>query len=433
MINPDEIWTRSEEFLRVEQAQRESATRLLAAVIGRHRVRRVVLVHSQVGTEIAINSPMPYTDQLSAHLDRLAAVDPGPHPVISLYLNLEPDQHGRDRFDAFVRQAIADILHTYPLGSPEHESLSRDAQNIRNYLQGMEPSANGLALFACSGAELFEAVPLAAPIQTHRLFVSNQPHLYPLARVLDEYPRYAVLLADSHSARLFVVAVNAVERTDAIEGVKTKRHKTGGWSQARYQRHVDNFRVQHAKEVVDVLTRTVRAEQIPSVILGGDEVIVPLLKHELAKDIAERVVDVVRLDVNAPVHQILQSSLESMHQHDSHSDRERVDALLDEYRSGGLATVGVDRVKAAFEMGQVDQLVITAVPDTIDVARTPSAPETPGEPTAEERVADELIVKARQTSASIRFIEDPALLLPFGGVGAFLRFELSPIESLETP
>lgn len=44
---------------------------------------------------------MPSTDQLSVHLERLAAFDSGPFPVVSLYLNMRPDQHGRDNFDAY--------------------------------------------------------------------------------------------------------------------------------------------------------------------------------------------------------------------------------------------------------------------------------------------------------------------------------------------
>jgi hypothetical protein len=44
---------------------------------------------------------MPILDQLSAQLDRLAAFEPGPFPVLSLYLNLQPDQNGRDHYEPF--------------------------------------------------------------------------------------------------------------------------------------------------------------------------------------------------------------------------------------------------------------------------------------------------------------------------------------------
>ena len=43
--------------------------------------------------------------------------------------------------------------------------------------------------------------------------------------------------------------------------------------------------------------------------------------------------------------------------------------------------------------------------------------------TTRESLADELVTRARQTSAKIRFVEDVSLLEPVGGVGAFLRFK----------
>ena len=50
-------------------------------------------------------------------------------------------------------------------------------------------------LFASSGADFFEAIPLAAPIDAHRIYVYNHPHLYPLAHILEvniDFPVYFV-------------------------------------------------------------------------------------------------------------------------------------------------------------------------------------------------------------------------------------------------
>ena len=85
------------------------------------------------------------------------------------------------------------------------------------------------------------------------------------------------MLTDTNSARIFVFAGNSVQRTEQVDGVKTKRHKMGGWSQARYQRHTENFHLQHAKEVADALARVVRNESIGAIVIAGDDVIVPLL------------------------------------------------------------------------------------------------------------------------------------------------------------
>jgi len=372
---------------------------------------------------------MPSTDQITAHLDRLAAFDSGPYPVLSVYLNMQPDQHGRDHFDTFLRKELSDRVRTYGADGPERQSLERDAERIREYVASVDPSVNGLAIFACSAADLFETVELAAPVDEHRLYISNEPHVYPLARLGDDYPRYAVLVADTNRARIFVVAANRVQASRTVENKKTRGHKMGGWSQARYQRRVQNERAQHAREVVDALTRIVRDERVASVIVAGDEVVVPLLQAEFPKEILDRVVDVIALDVRAPEHEVLAAAQKLITDKDATSDRERVYALFDAYRSGGLGVVGPESTRMALEMGQVDELLITGVPETLDTATDMSdtsdrsAPSI-AERSAEERLADDLVAKARQTSARITIIQDPSLLQAVGGVGALLRFKV---------
>ena len=370
---------------------------------------------------------MPTLDQISAQLDRLAAFEPGAFPVISLYLNMRPDQHGRDNFEPFLRKELAERIRTYEPERPERSSLEADAGKIREYVASqLDRSANGLALFACGGADLFEAVQLAAPVPEHRLYISAQPHLYPLARLMDTYPRYAVLVADTNAARIFVFAANAVERTETIQGTKTKRHSMGGSSQARYQRHVENFHLHHAKEVVEALDAIVRDEGIESVIVAGDDVIVPLLREQFPAELASRVVDVLKLNIRSSERDVIDASIAALQRRDADTDRERVRDLLDAYRGSGLACVGAEQTRKAFELGQVDELVISAVPEKIvDPARTGSGEGTEAGPLSpNEQAASELVAQARNTSATIRFIEDASLLEPVGGVGAFLRFKI---------
>jgi peptide subunit release factor 1 (eRF1) len=367
---------------------------------------------------------MPITDQLTAQLDRVASADTGPFPVISLYLDLRPNDRGRDQFEPFLRKELAERVNTYQASGPERESLEADAATIREYVANIDASVNGLAVFACHGADLFEAIPLAAPIDAHRLFISDQPHLYPLARVLDEYPRYLALVTDTHSARIFVFATNAVEKTEQIEGEKTKHHKKGGWSQARYQRHTENVYLKHAKEVVDAVARIVRDEAIDKVIVSAEDVVMPMLREHFPKDVSDRIVDVVNLDVHAPEREVLEATIEALRQKHAEGDRERVDELIGAYRGNGLACAGLEATRKAFEGGQVEELVVTAVPTALTVKPAQTSENAAAGTSPEERALGELVLLARNTSARIRFIEDPALLAPIGGVGAFLRFKI---------
>src|SRR5436190_11536741 len=129
---------------------------------------------------------------LTEQLDRLAAFEPSSSPVISLYLNTQPNQHGRDHFDTFVRKELKARAATYPEKSAERELLGRDLERIGSYLgTSVNPSANGVAIFACGAADLFETVQLDAPLADHWLYLGDRPHLYPLARYALQVPPYA--------------------------------------------------------------------------------------------------------------------------------------------------------------------------------------------------------------------------------------------------
>jgi peptide chain release factor subunit 1 len=379
-------------------------------------------------------------------LDRLAAFEPAPYPVVSLYLNTQPGQTGRDQFESFVRKEFAARSRTYEAGSPERESLDKDLERIAQYLDDeLDPAANGVALFACSAGELFDTIQMTAPIERHWLSIADRPYLYPLARIESLHPRYAAVLADTNAARIMVFATGEVVAAREIRGVKTKRTSQGGWSQARYQRHIENFHVQHAKDVIDALDKIVQQENIAEIIIAGDEVVMPLLREQMPKHLSEKVVEHVRMNLNTPEQQLIDTALEAMRRVRSQTERETVEAAVGAFRSGGLGVVGPQDTLEALIKGQVDELLITAnlrelqpvgalAPSTASDSLEAVLPEpvletvAAGEPaearTETVRLADELITKAAQTGARITFVKDPELLKDYGGVAALLRFSI---------
>ena len=134
---------------------------------------------------------------------------------------------------------------------------------------------------------------LDAPILKHRMYVFGRPHLYDLARLNDRYRRYAAVVADTNSARLFVFGMKKTLSEQDVANPKVSRTKVGGWSQARYQRHTANFHLHHAKELVEELERTVREDEIDIIVLAGDEVIIPVLLAQLPASLAAKTIDVL--------------------------------------------------------------------------------------------------------------------------------------------
>lgn len=394
-----------------------------------------------VAEAVGGGSRMSVTDQL----DRLAAFEPVPYPVVSLYLNTQPGQTGRDQFQTFVRKEFSARSRTYPAHSPERECLEQDLDRISKYLETeLQPSANGVAIFACSAGEFFEAVQLTAPIEQHWLYIGDRPHLYPLARVESLYPSYAVVLANTNTARILVVSTGEVVTDKEITGTRTRRTTQGGWSQARFQRHIENFHLQHAKEVIDALDRIVQAENIQNIVIAGDEVIVPLLREQMPKHFAGRIVDHIRVDRDGSLDDVVKTSLEAMQRAREQSERDKVEDALGGYRAGGLGVVGPEDTLDALVKGQVDELLVAAnlkelqalsggkseagVANEAALQEPMVEPVLAGEaaaaPAETVRLADELVAKAAQTSARITFIQDPDLLSAYGGVAALLRFRI---------
>jgi peptide chain release factor subunit 1 len=391
------------------------------------------------------------SETLERIIDRLAEFEPVDLPVVSLYLNAQANEQGRQDFERFLRKEFSERARTYKAHTPARESFERDVERINEYLANeLRPETNGIAIFACAGAnDFFEAAQLSAPIESHRLYIYNQPHLYPLARVMDQYPRYAVLVADTNRARLFVFGRGKALKTEEVRNVKTKGSRVGGWSQMRYQRHLENYHLQHAKEVVQQLEQVVREDEIRHIILAGDEVVIPILKEQLPKEIAEKVVDVLSLPIDAPEQEVLAESLAAMREYDLVSDVEKVERLLNDYRAGGLAVVGSEDTLEALAMGQVEELIITARQQDIEGDRDTVAslsdaevaePVVAGQDGAVANiepdsviVAADLVARARQTAARITFIEDASLLADVGGCGALLRYCIQPPTNDSAP
>src|SRR5919201_791336 len=254
---------------------------------------------------------------LDALLDRLAAVEPTDQPFISLYVDARPDNTGRPHWGPVVRKELSERARAFGERTGARTAYDADAERITAWLDA-EPrtSAQGFAVFACEAADLFEGVELNAPVDTE-LVVGRVPHLYPLARLLDQWRRYAVVVTDTHQAHIFVVALGAIRERSRVENMKTSRSGVGGWSQARFQRHVEKFHREHVKELVDPLER-------------------------IARD-----------------------------------DAERVARVLDAYRAGGLGMIGVAGVTAALDHGQVHELLIVADPSRLEGANGAAVADAP--------------------------------------------------------
>lgn len=387
----------------------------------------------------------------TALINRLAAFEPNGQPFISLYLNTQADQHGRDNFGIWLKKELA----LQNDNTTDKRNFERVSERINAFLGDILPEASGVAIFATIGDDdsFFETAQFAAPVEQHEIIVSDRPYLFPIAKLIENNPRYACAWADTNAARIYVfggeLAVNAETPQGAaveeIQNVKTQRQQQGGWSQARFQRRIENFHDQHAKELAETLDNLVRDEELEMVVLSGDAArILQILDNNLSKAVSEKVVETMNLDQYASEKELYEASLEVVRRHDAKVDREKVAQLMDEVGADNLGVTGVSATLACLSNGQVQELLVLSDTDSIKynedrVEQTledyapgddNSANDAMPQVTEKRQILDELIVRAINSAARIRFIEDATLLMSVGGVGAILRYKIE--ENPET-
>ncbi|MGH2417931.1 MAG: Vms1/Ankzf1 family peptidyl-tRNA hydrolase, partial [Candidatus Limnocylindria bacterium] len=267
--------------------------------------------------------------------------------------------------------------------------------------------SDGVAVFASDRIGLWEAIGSHVQFDTH-VAAGPTAELYQLARMLDESVSAVVAVVDTNTCRLFVTRRGGLEERPGPdeETEEHERHDVGGWSQARYQRHIDTQDKRFAREAAIAIERLVQREKPQHVILAGDERAIPVLDAELSETVRPLVEYVARLqmrssvgDVRAEIAPIL-SALEAADGEDS------ADRAIAGHRAGDLGVAGIDATMAALEAGQVDQLVID---ESVSI---------------DEDLRAELIRQASLTDASVEIVREHAGLGRFEGVGATLRYRI---------
>lgn len=389
--------------------------------------------------------------KLNNLLDKLIAFEASGFPVVTVYMSNESNEQGRDNFNVWLNKELADLGGRYADDSPEAESVKQDIERITNFIENdIEPSAQGIAIFACSGADdFFETAQLEVAFPNNNLFTFERPHIFPLVRAIEQNPRYLALWADTNKAELYIFGgermIDAKAETQAqveeIENVVIMDAPEGIRSEYNFQRRVENFHLQHAKETVDEVEKLMRETKIQYLILcGNDTTIMPILRPQLPKAIEEKVVGTMNMSQYASEEEIHDATLELMAEHNKQQDEEKFNRVVGAAKAAaGLGVLGVKDTLAALSNGQVEELIMSASFDAIkyhakDVEKvledyapgdnnsvSDELPEV-GEP---RQIADELIIRALNSAAKISFIEDSDRIKEIGGVGAVLRYNIN--------
>jgi peptide chain release factor subunit 1 len=347
---------------------------------------------------------------LREQLRRVAEAESPEAPILSVYLDLRPEAHGerpaeRPQLTA-LRDHLEELLEQHPAHSTARRSIEADRRRLERLLDGDETRAlEGLAAFACDAIGLWEWAPSA---EAFDMVVSagRIADLFWLASLADADVPAIVVLTDTSSSRFFVVRRGALrERIGPEDDVEEhRRHDQGGWSQARFQRHVDEQDRRFAKRVADEIARLAGREHATAVVVCGEERATSALLGELGDRERAMLLDIVHLDMHVGRDAVEAAVLPRIRATREERAAEVAERALAGHRAGALGVLGIDPVRRMLEQGAVAELVIDTAADL------------------DHELRAELVRQAILTDARVVIVHEHQALQSAGGIGATLRF-----------
>jgi peptide chain release factor subunit 1 len=158
-------------------------------------------------------------------------------PALSVYLSPGPPLDRR--FYLAKLKALEKEEAPNQVDKDSRTALERELHRVRAYLEQFHPAGKAVCAFSSEPSGLFEAQQLPMDPGT-RLRYGSSLDLEPLALMARQHPPALVVVADKTHARVFTVSLGELEEVVELEGDPIRRHRQGGWSDRRLQRHEDD-------------------------------------------------------------------------------------------------------------------------------------------------------------------------------------------------
>jgi peptide chain release factor subunit 1 len=353
--------------------------------------------------------------------------------IVSAYLKLDPKLRYRRKQAAVKFQSEA-VRFSRTATEWQLKALEREKPKILSFLRSRDFLGRTLAIFSSEPAGIWRLLTLDVMVPT-AIAVENRAQVQPLVRLLDENPRVVVCVVERDRAAIYTVEGGTVRTESEIESVVPGWHDQGGWSQARFQRHIEFHSGVHMDKVVAALEETAAGLGEASVFIGGVEDLTARLMKRLPGSLKHRIPGTFQVDFK---HQTTQEIMERARlvwvEAERRSEVAMVEKLAADAAAGGRAVLGIRDSAAAVSEGRAHEMVVA---DGVEASgcectgcgylsaeqiTTCPACQRPMEPV--EDLVDRLVGRAYVEGIKTEsvFAEARHELLALGGMAARLRY-----------
>lgn len=372
---------------------------------------------------------------------RIAHHDTGGLPVVSLYLAVpaDPAEHNAvpTRINSLLDE-VRPLVDDEELDRPARMSLRADLEWLSSLgRDGLRPG--GLAVFACSGADLREVIELPVAVRD-RIVVDSTPWLRPLFAIADDIHRYGVIVLDGSSAQLYEMVGDELTAASAVRHERLRAPRYGGWyglDEHGVRNRAEGLRLRHYRAVADAADEMVRLDGVDHLIVGGMDQHVNAFVDQLPHALRQRLAGTFTIDLHtATPARIADAAREVIARHEAELDRRLATEILDAVGGSDRAVAGLDEVLWAASLGAVDHLVVVENV-TVPGVRCPgcgwlgtrgaTCPVCGGETVEVPDVIDEAVAAVFDAGGLVDHLAPGDSPLDEHLVAARLRFPLPPV------
>ena len=353
----------------------------------------------------------------------------------SLYLNLDPSEvptagDAQTRMNAMLN--AADKSDRSDLTHEQRVALKADFERIARWFDDEfeRDGAQGLAIFAAGLDNVWRTLPLPGPVPD-KAKVGGDFYVAPLVVVVGRADGTIVAVIGREQGQLYRLQAGRLQEVAEHFDEQPGQHDQGGWSQSRYQRHIENLVQEHLKGVAQELDRSRRQLQAPKVVLVCAEEMRTEFLDALSADARAAVVGWTPARAQAGPAELLEAVLPVLEAAESKDESLAIERWREEAGRNGRAASGWEQTLEAASDARVELLLFQNGTDR-PAFRCPACGRAavtegscPLDGTQLEPTDAGLDLAVHQTLAhggAVWAIRHHADLAPVEGIGALLRF-----------
>lgn len=358
--------------------------------------------------------------------------------AISLYLDLDPSLTPTPADAAMRLHALLDGAakeegaHRRELTREQRVGLREDVERIRSFYERefTRDGARGLAIFSSGPDNVWRTLDLADPVDDH-VKVGRRLYLAPLVPLVGRGEGALILVVGRERGQFFRLRGGRLEELADHFERQLGQHDQGGWSQARYQRHIEEHVHEHLKDVAEELDRIVRAARHSHVVVVAVEETRAEFEEALSHDAHAAVVGWTTADAHATPAELLEIAQPVLEGWRGERERESIERWREELGRQGRATAGWKATLEAASDARVETLLFQDGAEHA-ASRCPrcgrldtGGGSCPLDGTTMEPSPDGLDLAVHQVlrhGGRISVVRSHQDLEPVEGIGALLRF-----------